>query len=97
MTPPRALLLPLLLLTACPEARRVEAPARKPTVILISVDGLRADYPERTNLPTIARLAAEGVRAEAMVPVFLQDLPQPLQPRHRALGRRARHLGQHDL
>jgi predicted AlkP superfamily pyrophosphatase or phosphodiesterase len=81
MTTPRAALLPLLLLTACPQARRVEAPARKPTVILISVDGLRADYPERVELPTVARLAAEGVRAEAMVPVF----PSKTFPNHYSL------------
>ena len=78
MTP---LALALLSLTACPQARRVEAPPRKPTVILISVDGLRADYPERVNLPTIARLAAEGVRAESMVPVF----PSKTFPNHYSL------------
>lgn len=78
MTPPA---LALLALVGCPQARRVEAPSRGPTVILISIDGLRADLPERATLPTLARLAAEGVRAEAMVPVF----PSKTFPNHYSL------------
>jgi arylsulfatase A-like enzyme len=41
-----------------------------PTVIVLSLDGVRFDYPDRPGLPTFARLAREGVRADALVPVF---------------------------
>ena len=39
-----------------------QAPERP--VIMIGIDGFRADYLERGLTPTIARLAEEGVRAE---------------------------------
>lgn len=39
-------------------------------LILISIDGFRADYLERGVSPTLGGLAAEGVRAEAMRPSF---------------------------
>ncbi len=42
----------------------------KPTVILISVDGYRADYLEKYPSPTLGLLARQGVRARWMTPVF---------------------------
>jgi predicted AlkP superfamily pyrophosphatase or phosphodiesterase len=50
----------------------VNAPAQldKPYLILISIDGLRWDYPELFPTPAMHRLAARGVRAESMLPVF---------------------------
>ncbi|HEY0659220.1 MAG TPA: nucleotide pyrophosphatase/phosphodiesterase family protein, partial [Pyrinomonadaceae bacterium] len=42
----------------------------KPTVILISLDGLRYDYLEKFNPPTLNRLARKGVRAKWMIPSF---------------------------
>ena len=42
----------------------------RPTVILISIDGMRADYLDRYQPPTLSRLAASGVRAKWMVPSF---------------------------
>ncbi len=39
-------------------------------VILISIDGFRADYLERGLTPTLARFAENGVRAKAMEPAF---------------------------
>ncbi|MDZ7362397.1 MAG: ectonucleotide pyrophosphatase/phosphodiesterase [candidate division KSB1 bacterium] len=42
----------------------------KPTVILISLDGFRWDYLDRFEAPVMQRLAHEGVRAKAMIPVF---------------------------
>lgn len=42
----------------------------KPTVILISIDGLRYDYLEKFRPETLNRLAAEGVRAKWMIPSF---------------------------
>ena len=41
-----------------------------PIVILISFDGWRWDYMARTQLPNLQKLAARGVRAEALIPVF---------------------------
>ncbi|MBX3289717.1 MAG: alkaline phosphatase family protein [Acidobacteria bacterium] len=40
------------------------------TVILISVDGFRADYIEKFQPPVISRLAAEGTRAKWMKPAY---------------------------
>lgn len=42
----------------------------KPTVILISLDGFRYDYPEKFNTPNILKLARDGVRAKWMIPSF---------------------------
>src|SRR5678815_3694487 len=42
----------------------------KPTVILISIDGYRADYFDRYPSPTIQMLAKGGVRAKWMTPAF---------------------------
>ena len=42
----------------------------KPTVILISIDGFRADYFEKYQHPTLNTLAAEGVRAQWMTPSY---------------------------
>ena len=46
---------------------RVDA---EPTVILLSWDGVRWDYPERTSLPALERMEREGMRAKRMTPVF---------------------------
>jgi predicted AlkP superfamily pyrophosphatase or phosphodiesterase len=66
-----ALALLLLALAGCvgPRAEREKA-AAQPPLILISVDGLRADYLDRGVTPNIAALAARGVRATAMRPSF---------------------------
>lgn len=52
------------------------------TVILISVDGFRWDYAERADTPTLDRLAAEGVRADGLVPAF----PTKTFPNHYTLA-----------
>ena len=39
-------------------------------VVLLSWDGARHDYPDRTELPNLARLEREGVRAGRLVPVY---------------------------
>jgi len=41
-----------------------------PLVILVSIDGFRADYLDRGLTPNIAGLAAGGVRAQSMRPAF---------------------------
>ena len=42
----------------------------KPYVVLISLDGYRWDYQDLYNTPSLDRIAASGVRAERMIPVF---------------------------
>lgn len=46
-----------------------EAGIRHP-LVLISIDGFRADYLDRGLTPTLSALAADGVRAQAMKPAF---------------------------
>lgn len=41
-----------------------------PTVILVSLDGFRSDYQQLTPTPALDSLAASGVQAESLVPVF---------------------------
>lgn len=41
-----------------------------PTVIVLSLDGVRADYPDRAPLPGFSRIAREGARAARLEPVF---------------------------
>jgi predicted AlkP superfamily pyrophosphatase or phosphodiesterase len=42
----------------------------KPCLILISIDGFRWDYQDLYDTPALDRLAARGVRAESLRPVF---------------------------
>jgi len=76
-----ALLLPIVLLAAgligrgCQTSQpatdnHADATRLAPTVILISLDGFRPDYVDRYEAPVLRRLAAEGVRAEGMLPTF---------------------------
>ena len=41
-----------------------------PIVVVVCVEGLRHDYPDRADTPVLARLAAEGGRAVRVLPVF---------------------------
>lgn len=64
------------LLAAC---RPVPPTPPKPAiVILVSIDGWRWDYLDRYAAPTIATLAAEGVRADGLIPQF----PSKTFPNH---------------
>jgi predicted AlkP superfamily pyrophosphatase or phosphodiesterase len=70
------------------------APGRdavRPTVILISLDGFRFDYVDRRPATTIRALAARGVRAEGLIPIF----PTKTFPNHYAIvtGLTAEHHG----
>ena len=69
--------MPVLLAAALPAGARATARelppaqgARGGTVVLVSLDGFRWDYLDLGLTPNLYRLAREGVRAEAMVPVF---------------------------
>lgn len=60
-----------LLLAACRHDARTEtANAHPPLLILVSIDGFRADYFGLGLTPTLAALAREGARVEAMRPAF---------------------------
>jgi predicted AlkP superfamily pyrophosphatase or phosphodiesterase len=50
----------------------------RPIVILVSIDGFRWDYLETYRPPTLLALAAEGVRAEGLIPQF----PSKTFPNH---------------
>jgi predicted AlkP superfamily pyrophosphatase or phosphodiesterase len=58
------------------------AAAAEPTVIVLSWDGTRWDYPERAEFPGLRRLEREGARAKALVPVF----PASTFPNHVSLA-----------
>lgn len=58
------LLAAAFLLAAC--ATKPETPPAPGLVVLVSIDGFRPDYLERGVTPTLSKLAADGVRAEAM-------------------------------
>jgi len=63
-------------LTACGGARPL-LPERA-ILILISVDGFRADYLDRFRPPTLSKLAVEGVQADGLIPQF----PSKTFPNH---------------
>ena len=54
----------------------------RPTVIVLSWDGVRHDYPERTRLPGLEAMEREGLRAGRLRPVF----PSNTFPNHVALA-----------
>lgn len=54
----------------------------RPTVILISLDGFRADYLEKFAPRTLNKIAREGVRAKWMTPSF----PSKTFPNHYAIA-----------
>ena len=65
-------------------------PAR-PDVVLISIDGFRAEYLQRNETPVLAQLAAGGTRAQWLIPSF----PTFTYPNHYAMvtGRYPDHNG----
>lgn len=80
----RRLCVVLLLLAACSPAappRTATPPAAGQSVILVSLDGFRADYLRRGHTPTLDSLARAGVRAEWMTPSF----PTKTFPNHYTL------------
>ncbi len=83
------------LLAACASTGTPPSPAAAstapPTVLLLSIDGLRADMIERGYSPNLARLAHEGVRSVGMSPSY----PSLTFPNHYTLvtGLRPDHHG----
>lgn len=62
-----------------------------PSVLLVSIDGFRADYLDGDVAPNLARVAETGVRAEALIPSF----PTKTFPNHYTIvtGLRPDHHG----
>jgi predicted AlkP superfamily pyrophosphatase or phosphodiesterase len=54
----------------------------KPYVILLSFDGIRAEYLQRLDLPNFARVMRAGVRSEGLIPVF----PSKTFPNHYSIA-----------
>lgn len=73
-----------LIFVSAPAAQTAPRPIKdlQPTVILISIDGFRADYLDKYPAPTLRRLAARGVRARWMTPSF----PSLTFPNHYAIA-----------
>ncbi len=63
----RSRILIILVLAALPIAAQNQFDT---TVILISIDGMRADYLDKYRPPELSRMAADGVRARWMQPAF---------------------------
>lgn len=76
----RRALLALLLVSALSLASSASAvlPADRAILILISIDAFRWDYLQRFKPPTLTHLAADGVRAEGLIPQF----PSSTFPNH---------------
>ena len=64
------------LVAAC--GRDSGTPAVRPILILVSLDGWRADYTDRADAPNVRALAARGVRSDALIVAF----PSKTFPNH---------------
>lgn len=73
-------------------AAAAASPAAMPTVVVLSWDGVRHDHPDRVELPGLARMAREGVRAGRLIPVF----PSNTFPTHVSLATGA-YPGRHGI
>lgn len=77
---------------ACSHATPSGTSDFEPTLILLSLDGFRWDYLDLVDTPNLERLAAEGVRAEGLIPTFPSEtfpshysIVTGLYPGHRGL------------
>src|SRR6266550_2095646 len=80
---------PLVLVLAAPVVQSVQP--RDRTLILVSLDGFRWDYLQKYKAPHLSKLAAEGVHAERLIPMF----PSMTFPNHHTIvtGLRPAHHG----
>jgi predicted AlkP superfamily pyrophosphatase or phosphodiesterase len=76
---PRVIRTALLLALVCAARTSWAEPS---TVIVLSWDGTRHDYPARAKTPALERMAKNGVRAERLIPIF----PTSTFPNHVALA-----------
>ena len=49
---------------------KVSVGSDEPYVIMVSFDGFRHDYMDKTETPNFDKLEKEGVKAESLIPVF---------------------------
>lgn len=61
----KAMMLALLVLTS-----QATYAAKEQTVVLVSIDGMRWDYIEKHGAPNLKAMAAKGVRAQKLMPVY---------------------------
>ncbi|WP_241544435.1 ectonucleotide pyrophosphatase/phosphodiesterase, partial [Xanthomonas translucens] len=82
---------PASLSTATIAPQAASSAAQRPLLLLISIDGLRADMLDRGIAPNLSRLVREGVRAQWMSPSY----PSLTFPNHYTLvtGLRPDHHG----
>ncbi|WP_262694289.1 alkaline phosphatase family protein [Kordiimonas aquimaris] len=80
------------LLSLASISTQIHAQEDRQTVILVGIDGLRADAIDRANAPNMRALAARGVRAEGMTPampsktfVNLYSLATGLHPKNHGI------------
>ena len=57
-------------LFACSHKKTNESDFEKPTILLISFDAFRWDYPEKADTPNLDFLIKTGVRAKSLIPCF---------------------------
>lgn len=57
-------------ITVNPQTENASIHLSKPIVIMISIDGFRADYMKKYQPPTLMAWAREGVQADGLVPSF---------------------------
>jgi predicted AlkP superfamily pyrophosphatase or phosphodiesterase len=76
-----AAVLVVLLLALLPGTTEVRAAEQPSILVLVSIDGYRADYINRGHSPVLKGLADEGVRATALRPVW----PTLTYPNHYSL------------
>ncbi len=73
----------LVLIAGCSIFEEAESePIASAPIILISMDGFRWDYLERTSTPSMDYLTAQGVRAEALISVY----PSTTFPNHLSIA-----------
>lgn len=82
MTAAGALAIALLAAQAPVSPAAAPARGRAETVILVSIDGMRWDYPAKTRAPAFARMAAQGASAGSLIPPF----PSSTFPSHASLA-----------
>jgi len=59
-----------LLLTGAGHAQQPQVQSKDPIVVIISMDGVRHDYPDLGNLPGFERMIKNGARADRLTPVY---------------------------
>ena len=73
----------LFLLLICaihisPKVKAQAVPGTRQTTVILSLDGFRWDYPEKTYTPGLNRIAQDGVKAVSLIPSF----PSKTFPNH---------------